>query len=293
MRRDRVSLKVTVAAALAAAGGACTIGEGKGEVTGTLFVSQCDEDDKTGQIVDLDCGPHNAGDTTKCQLFNLGTTFFVGEPIDAPSKLSSNLLLIRAQNGGARLEFADAMVFYLVDLYEVGRCMSGRMDPATGQPDWNPALCDRPADGSGTGRMLIGTESEVVRAHLLLNHSCDLERVCPTCPTVPPVGDALGQCTDGTCPAVTLCPGRGSWITFGQLGGLVENARVPVNRSDFKVNYGERVFGSEFQVELCDARTVDAVQERTFPVPAPRMVGSLNGFLDFTLERGQAGQPFP
>ena len=41
---------------------------------------------------------------------------------------------------------------------------------------------------------------------------------------------------------------------------------------------------SAFHVELCDNDTVDAIQDRTLPVPMPRIIGSLEGHFSFTMQ---------
>src|SRR5207244_1029743 len=136
----RAAASLLVVAAVAAS---CSIGEGSGVVTGSLHVDQCDRDDN-GVIRDFDD-----------PKYNMAPGFCVGGPIGSPDPLYyPNLLLIRVQHSSKRLELADALTFYLIDLYEVGRCVRGRTDPATGEPDWNPATCDR---SNPEARVLIGT----------------------------------------------------------------------------------------------------------------------------------------
>jgi len=278
-RRCRV-WSASAALLVAAAASGCGIGHGSGKVSGSLHVDMCKwKDDK---LVDFDPQPDYRWDAT----------FIVGEPIDSPDPaFYPNTLLIRVQHSSKRLELADVLAFYLIDLYEVGRCLRGRTDPATGQPDWNQAVCDRTGPEP---RVLIGTEAEVIRSYLLLNETCT-GAMLPNQLTVPINAQALGLCDLATCPTVTLCPGRGSWITFSRLGSLSNDLSAPLDRN-FKVNFDEQIVASDFHVELCDARTVVTTRLTDvlmMPVPTPLILGSLSGMFEFDLERGQAGQAFP
>jgi len=161
--------------------------------------------------------------------------------------------------------------------------MRGRTNP-DGTDDWDPALCDRTVLGpSNEGRVLVGMESETIRGFFVLNDSCPEAMIS---------ADALGRCDGGTCPDATLCPGRGSWISFSRFGAPPGDVTAPVGHG-FKVNDGEQITASAFHVELCDRGTVDASSSALFPSRSPWSRPSSKAWFDFALVRGQAGQPFP
>lgn len=261
-------------------GSGCAVGDGTGQVAGTISTTQCtfSPDQKLS-------GP-----------FDLSADFFAAEPIDADPLLApgfpANQMVIRVQHSGARLENANALIFWVVDSAKVARCMRGA-SPG-GVPEWDASFCDRTVLGpNGEGRLTVGMTQEAVSSFFVLNASCPLAYLS---------AQALGACTNPAedCPDVTLCPGRGSWITFSHYGNVSTDLTAPIG-AGFKVNDGERIAarigetgtGPAFHVELCDLRTVGDALDRVFPVTAPRIVGTLEGFFDFKLERGQAGQPFP
>jgi hypothetical protein len=253
---------------------ACNVGTGTGVVQGTLNVPQCTFDP-------IRILPEQ-------DTYDLRADFFVGQPIDADpvnaARFPANQMIIRVQRTGQRLELADALVFWVFDSAKVARCLRGGVN-AAGEPEWDPALCDRPLGSMGEGRVRIGMTTEIVRSFFVLNASCSNAYIS---------ADALGNCTDASesCPEVTLCPGHGSWISFSRYGSLPGNPNEPIGPG-FKVNDGEHITASAFHVELCDVATVLAALDKVVPVPAPNITGTLDGNFDFDLERGQAGQPFP
>ena len=173
-------------------------------------------------------------------------------------------------------EFADAIFFWVYDSWEVARCISGRMND-DGTPDWNTDACDRSAQAlgpSGEGRMRIGTEGELVSSHFVLQSSCQGASLSAS---------GLGSCAGGTCPDVTICPGRGSWISFSRFGATQEDLTMPLGR-DFKVNKDDPIEASAFHVELCDSDTVQAIQDGTLPVPTPAITGTLEGHFSFVMQ---------
>jgi hypothetical protein len=265
--------------------GSCAVGDGNGKVSGTLNVPAC-----TFNSI----GPNSLAKTigSANNDFNLESDFFVGAPVDADPLTApgfpANQMIIRVQHSGARLESANALVFWIFDSAEVARCLYGN-----GTADWNHDVCDRSASvlgPGGEGRLFIGMTSETVRSFFVLND---------TCPHAFISANALGTCADGSCPDVTLCPGRGSWISFSQYGDPPDDSSKI--KAGFGVNYGEHIAANvdpqgmtpSFHVELCDKATVDGKLDNILPVPKPRIVGTLEGWFDFTLERGEAAQPFP
>lgn len=131
--------------------------------------------------------------------------------------------------------------------------------------------------------MLIGMTTEKVRSFLALSHSCPKGEVS---------ANALGACTDDSCPDMALCPGRGSWVTFSHFGSINGNLDQPI-ADGFKVNNNERIEASAFHLELCDGATVLAARDHISPIPTPNVVGVLDGRFDFDVVRGQGSQPFP
>ena len=202
---------------------------------------------------------------------------FLAEPFDSmSSRYPANQLNIRMQNISGGWEFADTLSFWVEDTYEVARCMRGRVDD-NGNSDWNPDFCDRSPTSLGPygeGRALIGTEREMVAAHFVPQY---------TCPDAFLSSDALGDCAGGSCPDVTICPGRGSWIAFSQLGAPPSDAKDPLSK-DFKVGNGEPIEASHFHIELCDDSSVQDALNHIVPVTVPAIRGTLDGSFSFKLQ---------
>ncbi len=115
---------------LAAFSGGCTVGSGSGSVTGDIYV--------------LGCFPNggNYGDGPDAQrFFDLQPTFFAGEPTEEIGGVvvpqAANLLTIRVQRNGNRIEINDTLYFDVLNSYEVARCVRGRTKNG-GEPDWDP-----------------------------------------------------------------------------------------------------------------------------------------------------------
>lgn len=242
----------------------CAVENGDGTLQGTVNVPACTF--PGGQARPL----------STTGTFDEHWRFFRGEPFDSTTpRYPANQINIRMQRTSARWEFADAITFWVLDSYEAARCMRHRVN-ADGTNDWNPAYCDGAMASlgpMGEGRMLVGTEGEKVRSHLFLPDSC---------PDAPVSADALGSCAGGSCPPVTVCPGRNSWIAFSQFGSPPADLTQPVFPG-FKVNNGESIRASAFHVELCDEATVDAQQALMVPLPGPAITGILDGAFSFVL----------
>jgi hypothetical protein len=124
--------------------------------------------------------------------------------------------------------------------------------------------------------MLIGTQGELVTSHFVLRD---------TCPSAGFTAEALGACDKGTtCPDATICPGRGSWISFSSFGGLPDASDPRTLSPDFKINIGDTIAASAFHIELCDESTIEAAETNTVPVPPPAIRGTLDGSFSFDLE---------
>lgn len=250
---------------------ACTdLGVGSGSVMGRIDVPACSFDQ------------NNDGKPVPYQHeepYNFKPTFFAGSPIDADPlngpRFPANQMVIRVQPHALRKEDADVLIVWVFDSAAVARCVRGAMPE--GGPEWDPMVCDRTmAQDRQPGRMLVGMTSEQVGAFLALNHSCPQGFVS---------ANALGACTDDSCPDVALCPGRNSWITFSEFG------RIPADRTKaisprFKVNDGDTIEASDFHLELCDGATVRAKLDNMLPIPKPNIVATLNGNFRFELVRG-------
>lgn len=244
---------------------ACNSENGTGVLIGTLDVPACTFPGGKAQPL--------AGEGN----FSAQWRHFLAEPFDSISaRYPANQINIRMQNVSGGWEFADTLSFWVEDTYQVARCMRGRMN-ADGTPDWDPQTCDRSPGAlgpNGEGRSLIGTERELVSSHFVPQYSC---------PDALLTSDALGDCQGGTCPPVTLCPGRGSWIAFSALGAPPSDPSVPLG-TDFKVGNGEPIAASAFHVELCDDSTVQDALARLVPITPPAIRGTLDGSFSFHLQ---------
>jgi hypothetical protein len=258
---------------------ACSAENGTGVLSGTLDVPACKFDHVNDMYIPLTFadvaqknvqGPRYLTDKTNWN-------FFVGQPLDAPGPKfpknhPQNQIDLRMQNRSGGWDAADALFFWVLDSYEVGRCTRGRMN-SDGTPDWDQAACDR---STGEGRMLIGTQGELVTSHFVLRD---------TCPSAGFVAEALGACDKGnTCPEPTICPGRGSWISFSSFGRARTGDTKEALSPDFKINIGDTIAASAFHVELCDESTIEAAETNAVPVPPPGMRATLDGSFSFTLE---------
>lgn len=284
-QRRTAALAACLPLAIIATGG-CGVGEGTGSVRGTLISDP---------------------QTLLCNIsadYDMKPDFFTAQPIDADPIVApsfpANQLIVRLQQSGARVEDADALLFWIFDSAAVARCLRGA-SPG-GVPEWDPLVCDRsPAvlGPNGEGRLYVGMTTEAVRSFFILNDTCPNRFVS---------ANALGLCDNGSCPDVTLCPGRGSWISFSRFGKIptnpetrIEDGRNNDGRRAFAIGDNEHITANidptgvmpSFHVELCDAATVLSKLQNLQPVRTPRFRGTLEGYFDFTFERGQAGQPFP
>jgi len=100
----------------------CSVGAGKGNLDGTLFVRPC-----TG---DSDYGSSPAAP----QPYHMNPQFFVAAPIDDfPGPHPVNRLSVRVQPSGNRLEEADVMSMVIANCLEVAQTVGQAIDvgPAT------------------------------------------------------------------------------------------------------------------------------------------------------------------
>jgi hypothetical protein len=88
-----------------------------------------------------------------------------------------------------------------------------------------------------------------------------------------------------------------SWIEFADFGSAAQNeqpdptARAAISPT-FKIELNQRLYASAFSLTLRDQKVVTA-RDDLQPVANPTIGGSLTGYFDFHLERGQGAQIFP
>jgi len=287
-------LAAGVLGVLALAAGGCTVGSGSGSVKGDIFFLGCDPPPSHGPY----------GTPEMLRPFNLDPHFFAGEPIEDPGDVATamptNLLTIRVQRTGNRIEVNDVLYFNIRNSYEVARCVRGQTK--NGVPQWDQRMTtslftEQPTmtpwcDWSGVPPILDGgvfdagsdagtiTPGKAV-IHLgteeLVNSSLALLFTCHQ-------ADVTGQAFDG-------------WIQFDDFGDAAQpeitdpELRTPVP-ADFKVNFGDRL-RAHFTIVLGDSIVVGAIKMIMPIPPVSRIGGSLSGYFDFDLERGRAAQPFP
>jgi hypothetical protein len=276
---------------LALAAGGCTVGSGSGSASGDIFFLGCTPDNL----------PYANSTPDTLEFFDLQPRFFAGEPFEDPADVAvaqpKNLLTIRVQRNGNRIEVNDILYFNIQNSFEVARCVRGRT--INGAPDWDTRMttstfteqptmtpwCDwsgvlpsvdagaldaGPDAGAGPPRAIIhlGTE-EMLISSLLLKFTCHQAQV-------------TGAAFDG-------------YIIFDDFGSAAQpdvpsDMRDPIPR-DFKVNFGDRL-RARFVIVLSDQQIVGQIKMLR-PLPVPQIGGSLQGYFDFDLERGRAAQPFP
>ncbi len=303
-------LRFAICGALVAFGG-CSVGSGKGSATGSLFVVGCNNSANFGIPM-----PGGAGYMIAPAPYSLGASFFAGIPIEdlVQGQGAMNTLEMRMASSGLLQMYTDGMEFDVLSSYEVARCVRGRI-MTNGQPDYlvteplpltlataaNPTpttlWCDWTgmafSDGGApdaavpgapdAGASLDGGMSTLAaapRIHLTpytdLHASLWLYKTCPD-------GNAAGAGVDG-------------WIQFQSFGNAEQSDRPPDQRdaipSDFVINFGDRLHAT-FHTVIGDPRYVTAVETGSAPPTAPVIGGTLDGYFDFDLARGRAGQPFP
>lgn len=262
----------------------CTVGAGSGQADGSLFILDCN-----------DSG--NYGIPGREQPYQLKPKFFAGEPIEDIRRdvAPLNRVILRAQRDGARAESNDSLYIDITNSFEVARCVRGRV--VAGQPDYDVRACSW---ASGVPRIRVGRK-DYVRATLTPFKTCDKGERPGNHANV--LGVAVSRVLDvsvpGGAPIVDAQPAEQwlSWVELTAFGDAEQpdkvdpSTRDPIGR-DFKVEFGSRVHVSAFHLQIDDERVWFAV-ERFDPLPMPSIGGTLDGFIDFDLERGRAAQTFP
>jgi hypothetical protein len=275
----------------------CSAGQGTGAASGKLFVLDCSS---SGDYCDTSgvCGTALAPAD-----YDLKPDFFAGEPIDqltqfpiiptgsplSGSQPRMNRITIRLQRSGKQIENTDALFLDVVDSYEVARCVRGREIAVVGQPnqhDYDDRYCFR-ASPTGPGRIRISVEQGVVHSTLSPRMTCT-RPVDATADDVFPDDGVVQTVPDGAWE---------SWIEFAEFGSAAQNeqldptARAPVSPT-FRIQLEDRLYATGFSLTLQDEKVVTA-EKALIPPPNPDIGGSLTGWFDFRLERGQSAQIFP
>jgi len=272
----------------------CSVGQGTGAASGLLFVLDCS---KAGDYCDASgvCGTPSAPVD-----YNLNPTFFAGEPIDQLTQFPNgsplsgseplmNRITIRLQRSGKQIESNDALFFDVVNEYEVARCVRGREIAVAGQPnqhDYDDRYCFR-ASTTGPARVRISVVGGIVHSTLSPRMTC-------TRPVDATADDVFSD--DGVVQTVAGGAWE-SWVEFADFGSAAQNdqldptARTPVSLT-FKIELEDRLHASAFSLTLQDEKVVTA-EEDLEPPPNPDIGGSLTGWFDFDLQRGQGAQIFP
>jgi hypothetical protein len=272
----------------------CGVGQGAGAASGQLYVLSCspsgDYCDKAGV-----CGTASAPVD-----YDLDPGFFAGEPIDQLTQFANespvtgslarmNRITIRLQRSGKQLENNDVLYFDVVDSYEVARCVRGREIAITGQPnqrDYDERYCFR-GSPTGPGRVRISVLGGILHSTLSPRMTC-------TRPVAATADDAFPA--DGVVQSVDNGAWQ-SWIEFADFGSAAQNDRVdPTSRTpvspNFRIELDQRLHATAFSLTLQDQKVVTA-QREDLPPPNPDIGGSLTGWFEFSLKRGQGAQIFP
>ncbi|HEY0715373.1 MAG TPA: hypothetical protein VGF45_22015, partial [Polyangia bacterium] len=247
----------------------CTVGDGRGEAKGKLYLKDC----KIRPRVDY-------GKVDEPADFDLRADFFTGEPIeDLKEDGSDNRLVIRMQNAGRRLEDNDLLVFDM-DVWKVAQCLRGV--PAVLETPELKRFCSW-LPGAMWPRLRVGPGFPV-RANMALRKSCS--------------GNTYSVAAARGTDASTLNAGPeqwNSWIELREFGTAAHSGQGP--REDvpptFTVDFGQRLFADRFHLELTDDKLLRAEADNLVPLPTPDVFGTLDGFFDFGLQRGQGAQTFP
>jgi hypothetical protein len=295
--------------AVAVAATGCTVGGGSGSAKGSLWVTGCSDN----------LSSPNFGTPAMPEAYDLQPTFFAGEPIDdlATGAMHKNRLIVRMQRTGLAIQYNDTLYFDVENSYEVARCVRGRI--VNGQPDWKQSELrynQQPVDWcdwtgyafTDGGTVDAGNDggppdaSASLDAGALLDAGASLDGGMSVMAQYPKIHLTPDTDLRSSLALLTTCPqanvsadASGGWIELMDFGGaeqsdLAPDLRTPLG-TDFVINYGDRLRAS-FHLELSDAQVISAV-ENNLPQPDPEIGGTLDGFFDFDLERGQSAQAFP
>jgi hypothetical protein len=256
----------------------------------------------------LNCSPKGdyCDSTGYCGLptapaaFDLSPSFFVGEPIENLNRDLNgnqwtgtdnrvNRVTIRLQRSGRQVESSDALFVDVLNSYEVARCVRGREVLAADgsrQHDYDDRYCYR-ASATGPARIRVSVVKGILHASLSPRGTCSRPAVAAADDDFSPSEDVV-PASDGAFR---------SWIEFKDFGSAAQEdvadptARTPID-SEFKVGLGQRLNATAFSLDLVDNK-VESARIALKPLPEPDIGGSLTGWFDFNLARGQGAQIFP
>ncbi len=294
MRRGAGALVAAALGGCCLAAG-CNVGGGSGCAIGEIFEYNC---------------IHGDGGPTDPTAYSLNPVFFAGVPIEdlnVKNGMHTNEMHIRLQNNGLAVQYADTLYVDVLNSYEVARCVRGATD-ANGVPlynlteplpdggstmwcDWSatafsdggvsdvcvPAGSPRPGGSLDGGMSVMATSPRIhltpytdVRASFGALSKCGITNI-------------TGVAFDG-------------WISFEHFGSAEQSKLAPDQRmpvpSDFVIQFGEQM-RARFHIVLGDQIVVVSKQENQPPPRPSEIGGTLDGYFDFTLERGRSAQPFP
>jgi hypothetical protein len=299
---------VVATAAMVVATAGCTVGGGSGSAKGTLWVTGCSDN----------ANAPNLGTPTAQVAYDLQPTFFAGEPIEdlATGVMHKNRLILRMQRTGLAIQYNDTLYFDVENSYEVARCVRGRT--INGQPDWKQSQplynnvqrvdwCDWTGyaftDGGAVGAAIDGGPLDAGAGDAgTLDGGASLDGGMSVMAQYPKIHLTPDTDLRSSLALLTSCPmanvsadASGGWIQLMDFGSAEQGDLAPEMRSavdpDFVINYGGRL-RANFHLQLEDAQVIYAV-ENNLPAPDPLIGGTLDGFVDFILERGRAAQVFP
>lgn len=231
----------------------CGIGEGKGEVKGTLHITGC-----FGEGDDL----------ADRKAFDLRPEFFAGEPIDDPTPTGGlDQIRIRVQSSGASVQNADALVVDVVDVAQVAARL-GQWIEVYAAGDSTPA-----------GVQPVSP----VRISLDLLRTCG--RLWPSVAQWSLVADTdVDFATTGVISKIRF-------TRLGGRGCVVDETGVhdceTTDGGPYQVDFGGDI-RAEFDLQLVDPRPRYLSPE--YPALG---AGHVVGYFDFTLRRGRVAQAFP
>ena len=275
-----------VALSLGGLAAGCAVGNGSGSASGDMFQYGCIYT------------PTDAAGVELPRAYNLAPVYFAGEPFEdlSVTGLHTNEIRIRMQNNGLSIQYADTLYFDVVNSYEVGRCLRGRID--NNQPDWKvtetlpdgtqtwwcdwsgTAFADGGADGGATLDGGASMTASAPRIHL--TPYTDVRSSFA----------ALSTCGITNVTAIAM----DGWVQFQYFGAAEQPDKSPDQReavpNNFVIQYGDRM-RAQFHVVLGDQIEVTSKQMNLPPPRASEISGTLDGYFDFNLERGRSAQNFP
>jgi len=190
---------------------------------------------------------------------------------------------------GKQVENTDALFFDVVNSYEVARCVRGREIAVPGQPnqhDYDDRYCFR-ASATGPARVRISEVMGIVHSTLSPRATCTR----PVAATPTTCFRSMVLCR----PWITEPGNRGSNLRNSALRRQNEQADPTARTAispDFKIELNQRLYASAFSLTLQDQK-VETAEVALQPAAQPRHRGSLTGYFDFDLKRGQGAQIFP